>query len=171
MKKLVLILSCCLLLTGCGNPGTETTGAPTESPTTAPVVTTVPETTTAPETSIPVTLFLPDENAEHFVTAGTVVDALDAQYITDELIKAGVLNQAIRVNKAELAGTQLNLDFSSEFLTQLCTYGTAGERMMIGSVVNTFLSVYEAETVFITVDDQIMESGHVIYDFPLSFFE
>ena len=167
MKKLIAVLSCCLLLCGCAAAG----DSPTEPLTTPSETVTIPETTEVPDTSIPLTLYLPDENAEHFVTEGTVVDALDAQFITDELIKAGVLNQEIRINKAELDGSQLNLDFNSAFLDQLRTYGTAGERMMIGSVVNTFLSVYEAETVYITVDGQIMESGHVIYDFPISFLE
>ena len=70
-----------------------------------------------------------------------------------------------------MEGSQLFLDFNAAFSDQLVTYGTAGELMMIGSVVNTFLSAYGADTVMITVDGQIMESGHVIYDFPLAYHE
>jgi hypothetical protein len=43
--------------------------------------------------------------------------------------------------------------------------------MVLGSLVNTYLSAYQAETVLITVEGQILESGHVIYDFPMGYFE
>ena len=49
--------------------------------------------------------------------------------------------------------------------------GTSGERMVIGSVVNTLIANYEVETVSITVEGDIWESGHVIYDSPMGFFE
>ena len=72
---------------------------------------------------------------------------------------------------AELVDTQLTLDFNQAFADQLKTYGTSGERMMIGCVVNTFLRAYDAQTVYITIDGGILESGHVIYDFPIGFME
>ena len=87
------------------------------------------------------------------------------------LIQSSMLNEGIALNSAELVGSQLNLDFNQAFLDQLSTYGTAGERMMIGCVVNTYLTFYDAETVYLTVNGEIMESGHVIYDFPMVFFE
>ena len=37
-------------------------------------------------------------------------------------------------------------------------------------VVNTFLDAFQAESVYFTVDGQILESGHVIYDFAMPFF-
>ena len=44
---------------------------------------------------------------------------------------------------------------------------------MIGCLVNTFLENYKdtIETVFITVNGDMIESGHVIYDFALSRYE
>ena len=44
--------------------------------------------------------------------------------------------------------------------------GTAGESATIKAVVNTFLDAYGAQEAYITVDGEILESGHVIYDFP-----
>lgn len=120
---------------------------------------------------IPVNIFVPDENAENFHTIPTVIPEQDADQIVALLIEQSVLDEGITLNSIELSGTQLNLDFNQAFLDQLYTYGTAGERMMIGCVVNTFLSAYNAETVYITVNGETMESGHVIYDFPMEFFE
>jgi len=65
----------------------------------------------------------------------------------------------------------LNIDFNRSFADLICSMGTAGELMITGSVVNTFLSAFQAESVYFTVDGEILESGHVIYDFPLTFVE
>ena len=168
MKKIIiLLLLSCLMLAGCTAAPAETT-VPPES-TTEPVTT---EQTTSPtEVSLPLNIFVPDENAESFYTIPTIIDVLDAELILKMLIDNSILNEDIALNSAELVDSQLNLDFNQAFLDQLLTYGTAGERMMTGCVVNTYLSIYEAETVYITVNGEIMESGHVIYDFPMKFFE
>jgi hypothetical protein len=167
MKKIIVLLLCCLLLTSCAAKPAETTISP--ETTTEPVTT---ELTTSPtEISFPLNIFVPDENAENFNTIPTTIDALDANLILEMLIERSMLNEGIALNSAELVDSQLNLDFNQVFLDQLCTYGTTGERMMIGCVVNTYLSVYDAETVYITVNGEIIESGHVIYDFPMEFFE
>ena len=42
---------------------------------------------------------------------------------------------------------------------------------MMGSVVNTLLAAYAAQSVCISCEGEIMETGHSIYDFPLSFYE
>ena len=172
MKKLIALLLCSLLLTGC-------TAAPAET-TTPPETTTAPEhtateatdqTTPPTEVRLPLNIFVPDENAETFNTIPTTIDALDADLVLEMLIENSMLNDNIALNTVELVNSQLNLDFNQAFLDQLLTYGTAGERMMIGCVVNTYLSVYDAESVYITVNGEIMESGHVIYDFPMDYFE
>ncbi len=170
MKKIIALFLCCLISTGCAPADTTQT----QTPSTESHETTIPETSIALETiplEIPVNIYIPDENAESFDTIRVNIYEIKADLIVALLVEHSMLNQGIALNSAEIAGSQLNLDFNQAFLDQLCTYGTAGERMMIGCVVNTFLSVYDAETVYITVNGEIMESGHVIYDFPMDFFE
>lgn len=188
MKKLLSILLCCLLLTACGQNHATPTDAPTEPPTTAApaetptrvptdepseIPTEAPTEAPEPTEAAPVrfTIYTPNENADGFYDTVILIDTLTAQNVADELIKENALNADVAVNFARMDGAQLMLDFNSAFRDQLLTYGTAGERMMIGSVVNTFLSAYGAETVFLTVDGGILESGHVVYDFPLEFFD
>lgn len=167
MKKLLTLLLCCLILAGCAGAPAETTTPP--EMTTEPEVT--EETTPSTEAPLPLNIFVPDENAENFNTIPTIIDVLDADLILEMLIANSMLAEGIELNSAELVDTQLNLDFNQAFLDQLLTCGTAGERMLMGCVVNTYLSVYDAETVYITVNGEIMESGHVVYDFPMEFFE
>ena len=38
----------------------------------------------------------------------------------------------------------------------------------MGCVVNTFLDAYNVDTLTITVEGKAWESGHIIYDKPLS---
>ncbi len=63
----------------------------------------------------------------------------------------------------------LHIDFSEAFQTQIFQMGTAGEYIMINSVVNTFLDAYDADKVRITVEGMVLESGHAIYDDYLFF--
>ena len=173
MKKLLLMALISLLLTGCSRP----MYSETHQPATTPSETTLPTEAEPPEETSPeilLNIFVPDENAENFNTIPTVISTADAEEIVMLLIEHSILNIDISLNSAEIVGKQLNLDFSQTFADQLKTYGTSGERMMMGCVVNTFLSAYDAydvESVYITVDGEILESGHVIYDFPMSFFE
>ena len=145
----------------------------TEPPATEPPATEPPATeppASEPDNQLTITIYIPDENTISFYTKTVAVDVLDPHQILALLIEHSMLNKGITLNSITIDGTQLNLDFNEAFLDQLVTYGTSGERMMIGCVVNTYLSAYGAETVYITVNGQVMESGHVIYDFPLGFY-
>ena len=163
MKKLMIFLLCGLLLSGC----VFTTNLPDEQLPPTPTA----ETPTVAD-PIQVTLFYGNENADGFETTTVFMDQLVPQLIVEKLIEHGVLDAAITLRSLEHKDNTLHLDFTQDFLDQLNTMGTAGERMMIGSVVNTFLNAYpEAKSVYITANGEIMESGHVIYDFELTFFE
>lgn len=181
MRKMILFMLCCLLLVGCtaapAEPSVPTTAATVQVPTIAETTlpettvleTTVPQTTAAPEHFI--TLYAPNEDATGFIYASIEVPELSAHAICDALIEAGVLREDVQFNSLTVENGEVKLDVNDAFGTQLMSYGTAGEYMMMGSVVNTLLSAYDAQTVSITMDGQIMESGHVIYDFPQTVYE
>jgi len=180
MKQLIIITTLtCLLLTGCGGHGvtdpTQNTTDPTVPSTSAPATTaptmepTVPP-TTAPQ-SVTFAVYHPNDDYTAFVHEDVTLQSLSAEAVLQELINVGIVNADVAVNSAMLNGTQLSLDLSGTFLNQLYTLGTTGEHFVIGSIVNTFLGAYGAETVLITADGSFMDSGHVVYDFPLSFVE
>jgi PBP1b-binding outer membrane lipoprotein LpoB len=168
MKKLLSILFCCVLLSGCVINAQPQTIIPTDTvkPTDATEST---ETQTDPtEKPVTFTVYTPDENLIGFIATEVTASRESA---LDALIAAGVLNEGITVNSFELDGKLLKLDLNSAFADLINQQGSTGERMVMGSLVNTYLSAYQAETVLITVEGQILESGHVIYDFPMGFFE
>ena len=173
MRKFILMLIFCMILSGCTNHPTETE-KPTQ-PTTAPEVTVETAEPNAPaldETEatelIRMTVYYPDENAIGFLTKEMEGETLT---FLEAMIDVGVLNEDVKVNSMAREDTHLTIDFNQAFRDLVCTMGTIGERMIIGSVVNTLIANYEVETVSITVEGETWESGHVIYDFPMSFFE
>ena len=176
MKRLFAILLCGLLLTGCVArnipqeatiPIKPTETQATELVTEAPVVT-----EPATEPSVTVTIYYGNENADGFETTAITMAELDPHLLVEQLINADVLPEGTTLLSQTLDGTCLHLDFNEAFRDHLNTMGTAGERMLMGSVVNTFITANAGvESIFITVNGEIIESGHVVYDFEMSFFE
>ena len=167
MKQFVILLLICALLAACSAPGMEnpagtTTVRLTENERTQPL-----QSSTEPQKQLQYEIYLPNENAEGFNTKTLNVGEITADSVLHELINHKVLPDGVAINNHEIDGTQLNLDFNRAFADLVCSTGTAGEMMIVGSVVNTYLSAFQIESVFFTVDGAILESGHVIYDFPI----
>ena len=165
MKKLsvwALALVFALGLAGCDWVG---------SPTTEPTSTTAPETTSEAETQAqtqaqPVVLFLPNDNADGFVPKAALTDGTAADLVA-LLVAEGALPEGCALLSFE-GGTA---DMNAAYGQAISTTGTAGEYMRVGCVVNTLLTFYGLQSLYITVEGQAPETGHVVYDFPLRFHE
>lgn len=167
MRKLIPLLLCCVILCSCASPGVPPESIPTE---TAEALT---DPATEPETAVPpviVTIYYGNANADGFETAEVQVEELNMNVLVEQLISYGVLPENVHIGSMQLDGTCLRLNFSPSFADHANTMGSSGEMILFGSIVNTFLSAWpEAETVFITAGGQIIETGHVVYDFEMSF--
>ena len=152
MKQFISLIFCSILLCGC--------------------ITRKQQTETQPETTAPqmntVLVYVPNDNADGFITVQITGQELT---IFDALVNAEVLPEHIQMNSFSINNDTIEIDFTSDFQDIINQQGTAGEYMIIGSIVNTFLTHYNAESVQITIDGEIWESGHVIYDFPMKFYE
>lgn len=171
MKHAIPLILIILMLSGCVTPPVPTdapTAAPTEAPTQAPTEPTEPP-SEAP--TLTYTIYLPDGNAEGFVTQTVWVSQISADGVLEQLQRAKLLPETVIINAFGAEGDQLNIDFNTAFADIINSVGTSGERMIIGSLVNTFLNAFQAESVFLTVEGEILESGHVVYDFPITFIE
>lgn len=182
MNRILSLILICALLAGCAaavdNPETtvlpiietepqepgqsELTTAVTEIPETQPVAGLV---------LLTYELYLPNDNADGFESVIVETDQITAESVLAELQTRGALPETVAINSFSAEGSQLNIDFNRAFGDLVCSTGTAGELMITGSMVNTYLSAFQAESVFFTVEGEILESGHVIYDFPLTFAE
>lgn len=115
-------------------------------------------------------VYVPNDSADgfHVITAST--ELISAETVLAELKKQNVLPEAVLMNSFHMEDGLITMDFNQAFADALCSMGTSGELMIVGSVVNTFLDAFQAESVYFTVDGEILESGHTIYDFALTFF-
>lgn len=180
MKRIFTVLLCCLLLAGCTLTEPVPTIAPsapprpTEAPTAPPAdtaATDAPTEEAIDEQLQSFTLYYGDDNAEFFLSEEIQVPEINADVVIEHLIAAGVLKEGTVVNSLTMNGTELVVDFNRTFADLVCSMGTSGERIIVGSTVNTFLSAFHAESFSFTVEGEVLESGHVIYDFPLEYME
>lgn len=175
MKRILTLLLICTLLAGCA------AAADQKEPTILPILETAPtEPATILETEPPATqpplvltyqIYLPNDNADGFVVEAVETSEITVASVLQELKARNVLPEDVAINGFVADQMQLNIDFNQPFADLVCSMGTAGELMIIGSVVNTYLSAFQAESFFFTINGEILESGHVIYDFPLTFVE
>ena len=181
MKQTIILILSCILLAGCAgypiapaNLASTPAQAQTESPTQSTAESNIkPEATQGrPEALLTYTLYLPNENADGFVTRTVQTPSITAESVLAELQKGGALPaDGIIINAFGAEDDQLHIDFNAAFADAVNAMGTSGEYMIIGSLVNTYLNAFQAQSLFLTVEGEILESGHVIYDFPLTFHE
>ena len=193
MKKILSLLFCLALglsLCACGEETPPPT-TPVPDQVAAPVLPVpedspepVPETSAEPEAApevseepsaapgISVTLYKGDDNAENVVPVECEIAEQSPQAIADKLYELGVFSAPVTANSFTVDNSNvIHLDMGQDFAAQIFSSGTAGEHIMVGSLVNSFISVFEADAVLITVDGNPFESGHAVYDYALSFFE
>ena len=172
MKKVLCAMFAVVLLIGlvaCSkSPATTpTVTTPTEAETTGNL-TEEPIETTSPLVSY--TIYIPNDNANGFVTDTVQTADISAESVLAELKKRNALPDGVSINRFHIENGMIAIDFNQAFSDVVCSMGISGELMIVGSVVNTFLDAFQAEKVSFTVDGEILESGHTIYDFPRSFF-
>lgn len=162
MNKLILIFLCMLLLTGCAASGVS---APSES------INQTEASIQAKPATATLAVYSSNANADGLVRSEVQVEQINETVIVEQLIAKDILPQDAAVNSLTQNEKQLAIDFNTAFQTRLFSLGTAGESLLIQSVVNTFLEAYGAESVVLTINGAALESGHAVYDFPLTFTE
>ncbi len=165
LLSITALLLGCLLLSACA-PHDAAETEPSQAQTSA-AESTLPPT----ETDVELVVYAPDSSASGFVENYVTVPQLDADTILSQLIALEVLPQDCAIVSFDASqGSALTLDLTGSFASHLGSMGSSGEYVILGSVVNTFLTAYNAETITITVDGQVLETGHNVYDAPLEFF-
>lgn len=120
------------------------------------------------------TVYYGNENADAILSEHITADSVTCGLILDQLKQKQVLPENVRINSLHKEDREdeqaLKLDLSEEFLEYLSTLGTAGEYVVLGGVVNTFLDAYDAECIRITANGKALETPHELYDGYLYFY-
>ena len=160
--------------TGSTAPSTESTVTTIPSMGTEPTIETDPTepeaTTGTPTTEYTFTLYVPNEKWDGFIESEITLTALDPHQILQCLQDAGVVGEDVAILSATVDGnSMLTLDMNEAFLMDIYAMGATGESMLMGSLVNTFLSAFRyahCKCMMVTAEGEIIRSGHVDYDFP-----
>lgn len=118
-----------------------------------------------------ITLYVSNENADGFDEKKVMMDSLTAENIIAALAAEQVVSEDTKTLAFGDGGDALVLDLSEEFQQYVSNYGTAGEMISVGGVVNTFLKAYEADTITILVNGAAWDTGHAEYEGPMGFYE
>ena len=163
IKQLALVI-CCLFLVACSKKDDtqETDGAG------AVEVSNIENTT---EEKVKITVYCSNENVDGFINLEAEINEINEKEIVEQLFEAGVLPDTVEVIKLKNEDKVLSIHFNEAFREYISTQGTAGEYVVIGSIVNTFLDAYDAENAYLFVGDQPLETGHNVYNEALGFFE
>ena len=163
IKQLALVMGC-IFLAACSEKDDkqETDGVSADVSTNVENVT---------EEKVKITVYCSNENVDGFIKLEAEIDEKNEKEIVKQLFEAGVLPDTVKVTKLENEDKVLSIHFNEAFRKYISTQGTAGEYVIIGSIVNTFLDAYEAENAYLFVGDQPLETGHNVYNEALGFFE
>ncbi|MBD5539774.1 MAG: hypothetical protein HDR00_00995 [Lachnospiraceae bacterium] len=128
---------------------------------------------TQEETLEPVKVLIYSGNAaaDDFEQKEVEIQGLTPQNLISELAAVNVVSINTEVNSFEQDGKSLKLDLSKGFSQYVNMMGTGGEFIVMGGLVNTFLTAYDADEILITVEGKTLETGHASYENPLGFFE
>lgn len=116
------------------------------------------------------TVYSPNENADGFIEEVVEVNEVNPVSILWELKQRNPVLENVEINYCSLDDEFFTIDFNQAFADVVCSMGTSGELMVVGSVVNTYLSALHIDSMYFTVEGEVLESGHTVYDFVMSYF-
>ena len=94
-------------------------------------------------------------------TDGVLIESITPENVLQTLISKGEVSSDVRVLSFNQSGGLIELDLSPEFNDFMAAQGSWGEFVVLGSVVNTFLSAFDAENILITVGGGVLSTPHV----------
>ena len=176
MKLIMLFIAALLALTLCACGKTETVVIPIEKPVTetaAPVAETPDISPVDADADIPeyiVNIYYGDENAEKLLHEAVIINELSPKALLGKLLEKGVFSEEITAGEFTVDNYNvIHLDLDESFKRQMNSMGTSGEYIMLSSLANTFLDAFDADGLSLTVNGEILETGHTIYDFTIEF--
>ncbi len=119
------------------------------------------------QTGVNIKVYCSNADASGFESEEVSIQSLSSDEVLKALVGKGVLPVDVSLlsfKEFEKDGEKaLDLDFSEEFYSYIKTLGSSSEYYIVGSVCNTFLDAYGCDKVHITVDGEVLATGHAEY--------
>lgn len=122
-----------------------------------------------------ITVYYSNADATAFESSEVQVASLSPEAVLGALVSKGALTADIAENSFTMntvdGKASIELDLNNAFAAYVSNMGSTGEYYTVGALVNTFLDAYECEQIRITVDGEVLSTGHAEYPGYLSRFE
>ena len=109
-----------------------------------------------------VLIYYPNQTQSNLLTKKVQIHGMNKDKVCKELVRAGVLDDTVILQKCkpmkEDDKVYLNLDFNDAFQKQLHRCSSMEEQLLIGAVVNSFMSAYPYSVVRMTVNGNLIQS-------------
>ncbi|MDD6811361.1 MAG: GerMN domain-containing protein [Lachnospiraceae bacterium] len=106
-------------------------------------------------------------------TEEVFMEQITAENLLSALVRHNIVSLDTKVNSLEETEEdgrkKLQLDLSGAFREYLKTMTPEGEKIIIASVVDTFLEAYDADEIILLVDGEALKTSHASYESPISF--
>lgn len=123
---------------------------------------------------INITIYYSNDDATGFASEEVQIHSLTPEEVLNALVDKGAMAADVQILSFETTTVDgkatIELDFSSEFSSYISSMGSTGEYYVMGSVCNTFLDAYDCEQIKITVEGQVLATGHAEYPGYMSKF-
>lgn len=120
-------------------------------------------------------VYYSNEDATAFVSEEVQVDSLTPENILSVLLSKEIVTPEVQVLNFEKVSVDerdsIELDLNAAFAEYISTMGTAGEYYILGGICNTFLDTYDCEQIKITVEGDVLTTGHAEYPDYMTMFE
>ena len=127
------------------------------------------------DTPFAVRVYYPDSEVMYLRARGVILDrdkTVDITNMLNTLLEGYVFNDGAAVASSALEDGVLTLDINDELAARIRSYGTSGEMLTVAAIANTALDAVEgAQSVLFTFRGTPLETGHMIYDMPVGFYE
>lgn len=122
-----------------------------------------------------ITVYYSNADATAFESSEVQIASLSPEAVLEALVSQGALTADVAENSFTMSTVEgkasIELDLNSAFAAYVSNMGTTGEYYTVGALVNTFLDAYECEQIRITVDGEVLATGHAEYPGYLARFE
>lgn len=122
-----------------------------------------------------IVIYYSNQKADGLETETVEVEKITPEAVINSLARHHIVSIDTKVNGFEIIEESgrdiLTLDLSKAFAGYLKTMGSSGETVVIAALTNTFLDAYQADAMVLTVNGNILETGHAVYDGELIFYD
>lgn len=171
MKKkqgFLFILILCICVSGCGRKETGSELLTETREAVKPVEEPVPPAAEQTVEGTALHIYSGDEEAEHIVQRTVYVEEVTEETVMAELAAALNMDETVSLKSLTFGmhgGDRVAmLDMNQAFADYLGRLGTAGESIVIGSLVNTFLDCYQCDLLMITAEGKVLKTSHEVYE-------